>query len=78
MESSRVIFNLDENYRHEQYSVMISDGVATVIAGDEAGCFYAVETLRQLLSLDFKQEIVSCENCYLTDQPKFGYRGLPD
>lgn len=76
MESSRVIFNLDENYRHEQYSVMISDGVATVIAGDEAGCFYAVETLRQLLSLDFKQEIVSCENCYLTDQPKFGYRGL--
>lgn len=76
LEQSRIIFNLDETYPVEQYSVMISDGVATVIAGNEVGCFYAVETLRQLLNLDYPQQTASCENCYIYDAPKFAYRGL--
>lgn len=76
MEGATVIFSHNDSYVKEQYSVMISDGVATASCGDDKGCFYAVETLRQLLSLDFAQETVSCENCYIEDQPKVGYRGL--
>ena len=76
MEGATVIFSHNDSYVKEQYSVMISDGVATASCGDDRGCFYAVETLRQLLSLDFAQETVSCENCYIEDMPKAGYRGL--
>ncbi len=76
MENATVIFSHNETYGNSRYSVMISDGVATASCGDATGCFYAVETLRQLLSLDFPQETVSCENCYIEDQPKVGYRGL--
>lgn len=71
-----LVFSFDDKHLPSQYSVMISDGVATVTCSDSTACFYAVETLRQLLSLDFVQESVSCENCYIEDMPKFAYRGL--
>lgn len=73
---AQVIFKTNENCQSEEYYLMISEGVSTVSASTEAGCFYAVETLRQLLRLDETQEFPTCKNCYVQDAPKFGYRGL--
>ncbi len=73
---AQVIFKLNESCRSEEYFLMISEGLSTVSASTEAGCFYAVETLRQLFRLDETQECPTCKNCYVQDAPKFGYRGL--
>ena len=71
-----IIFN-QKPCENSQYIVMISEGVATVTAGDESGYFYAVETLRQLFDLDEKHNgQCQCNNCYILDKPKFDYRSL--
>ena len=76
IEEAQIIFNHGESCAEEGYVVMISQGVATVTASSEIGCFYAVETLRQIFNLHLKQESVTCANCYVEDSPKFAYRGL--
>lgn len=73
---AQVIFTHNENCVDEEYYLMISNGVSTISSATEAGCFYAVETLRQLLHLDEKQANPTCKNCYVQDNPKFAYRGL--
>lgn len=74
--SAQIIFTINENCRDEEYFLMISEGVATVSAKDVFGCFYAVETLRQLFELDEPHENATYDNCYIEDYPKFSYRGL--
>ena len=76
IEEAQIIFNHIEECPAEGYVVMISQGVATVSAATEIGCFYAVETLRQIFSLDTAQSNITCANCYIEDAPKFAYRGL--
>lgn len=73
---AHVIFTYNEKCRSEEYYLMIAEGLATVSASDEKGCFYAVETLRQLFAADFPHETLCCNNCYIQDSPKFSYRGL--
>ena len=76
IEDAQIIFDRNDKYLPEQYFLMISNGVATITCNDDAGCFYAVETLCQLLDLDVPQEIPACENCYIEDAPLFSHRGL--
>ena len=76
IEDAQIIFNHVDDCHKEGYVVMISQGVATVSASTEVGCFYAVETLRQIFKLDTVQTGISCANCYVEDAPKFAYRGL--
>ena len=73
---AHVIFSLLDSIAEEGYVLMISNGVLTVSAANSAGCFYAVETLRQIFRLDTPQETLTCNNCYVEDAPKFPYRGL--
>lgn len=73
---AQIIFTYNEKCAREESILMISEGLATLSASCETGCFYAVETLRQLLRLDEPQENPTCNNCYITDKPKFAYRGL--
>ena len=76
IEEAQIIFNRDEQCPTEGYTVMISQGLATVTASTEIGCFYAVESLYQLFNLHLKQQSITCANCYVKDAPKFAYRGL--
>lgn len=76
IEEAQILFVRDEQYDSEAYTLMISEGVATVTCATNAGCFYAMETLRQILHLDSMQEEISCANCYVEDNPKFNHRGL--
>lgn len=71
-----IIFAKDDALPHEGYVIMISRGVATVTASDAAGCFYAVQSLRQVFNLDVKQSVISCADGYVEDSPRFEYRGF--
>lgn len=76
MSLAQVLFTYTDQCDSEEYFVMISDGLVTVSAYDEKGCFYAVETLRQLFRLDTTQQTATYNDCYIYDAPKFVYRGL--
>lgn len=76
IEEARIIFAKDAGLSAEGYVIMISQGVVTITAADEGGCFYAVESLRQMFDLDVKQEFISCSDCYVEDSPRFAYRGI--
>ena len=77
IDRAKIIFNSDDNIPREGYHIMLSQGdLATVTASDVSGCYYAVETLRQMFNLDAEQERVTCANCYVEDAPKYAYRGL--
>ena len=76
IEEAQIIFSCDSESEQEAYVIMIAQGVATVTCSSVVGCFYAVETLRQIFNLNVKQEQISCANCYVKDSPRFAYRGL--
>ncbi len=76
IEEAHIIFNFGEQFDKEEYVIMIAQGVATVTSSTNEGCFYAVESLRQIFNLDIPQTTVQCANCYVEDRPKYGYRGL--
>lgn len=74
--SAKIIFSYDEQTPVEGYFIMLSQGVATIKCGNAVGCFYAVETLRQLFNFDIDQQRISCGYCYIEDAPKYSHRGL--
>ncbi|MCH5153086.1 MAG: beta-N-acetylhexosaminidase [Clostridiales bacterium] len=76
IEEAQIIFANSDKTDPEGYILMISQGVVTVNASTVEGCFYAVETLRQVFNLDTKQEEITCANCYIEDKPRFYHRGL--
>jgi len=76
IDSAKIIFSKFDKISEESYFVMLSQGVATIKCGGVAGCFYAVETLRQLFYLDRYSDVISCGDCYIEDTPKYPYRGL--
>ena len=76
IEDAQIIFAVSDKTDIEGYTLMISQGVATVNAASPQGCFYAVETLKQVFNLDTKQEEITCANCYIEDKPRFSHRGL--
>lgn len=73
---AKIIFSYDNNTPKEGYFVMLSQGVATVKCGDDEGCFYAIETLRQIFSLNDDADGIVCANCYIEDAPRYVHRGL--
>ena len=58
----------------EGYNLKISADKINIDAG-EAGQFYALQTLMQLLPVDFKGE-AKIPAVNITDAPRFGYRGM--
>ncbi len=76
MQCAKIILSVDCDLQENAYVLMINQGDLAIGAGGEEGCFYALQTLRQLLDLDGHHEVLSCANCYVEDQPKFAYRGL--
>ena len=76
----KVILEIDENFlntKPEAYFLKINPDNITILASKEAGLFYGIQSLFQLLpkniSADEKIKIPSCE---ITDYPRFSWRGL--
>lgn len=73
----------EDGVRSEGYKLKIQNGSATVKFADEAGAFYAVQTLRQLLPNSVegakgegRGAKLTLPNLTITDYPRFGWRGM--
>ena len=58
------------------YKINISQTCLTISASDKMGCFYAMQSLCQLLDLFVPHQTISTMSYYVEDYPKFAYRGL--
>lgn len=58
----------------EGYKLTVSESLIEII-GSEAGLFYGLQTLIQMLPVDFK-ESATIPACEIEDSPRFQYRGL--
>ena len=59
----------------ESYRLEAADGHILIEAGDPAGAFYGLQSLRQLLSADEAGRLRSSA-VRIEDTPRFGYRGM--
>lgn len=71
--SGTVSFLLDPEVDDESYHVTITSQAITVTGG-EAGLFYGLQTLKQLISPD-DSEGIRVPSAEIQDAPRFGYRG---
>lgn len=78
----KVKYITDESIAPEGYILDITEKKITVTASDDAGRFYAMETIKQLLPAEVygpegfagKQWSLPC--CRIVDEPKFAWRGM--
>lgn len=72
----------DSTLKSESYTIEITPELISLSAGDAAGAFYGVQTLRQLLPAQleqaglFKEPVFSIPAVRITDSPKFQHRGM--
>ena len=82
VDSPKIQFILDETIENEEgYILDIQKDLITINAKEDAGAFYAVQTLRQLLPEGFEgddQNMVktSIRSQRIEDAPRFKYRGM--
>lgn len=70
-EAPNVLFKTDQTLPPEGYRLTI-DETATIFFATDAGAFYGLQTLKQIL-FQCGNELPKCE---IEDAPAFGYRGL--
>lgn len=77
-----ITFVHDENVKNEEgYILDIKEDKIAIIAREDVGAFYAIQTLRQILPVGFEstsermtQTSIRCQR--IEDEPRFKYRGL--
>lgn len=67
-------FQTNTNSEKNAYSIKVKDGLITVNFTSEASCFYAINSLLQLIYQ--KEGKYYIKNCEISDAPKFEWRGL--
>ena len=80
---NQLILEIDEKagVGKEAYTLVIDDNI-TIIASEEPGLFYGVQSLLQLMPPEVygeqatKMPLFKLPKLTITDQPRFGYRGL--
>ncbi len=77
-----IIIKKDTSLLPEAYTLSVSKSTVIVKSKDASGAFYAVQTLRQLLTASLENKNVLQENefmipqVYIEDAPAFKYRGM--
>lgn len=69
--ASRLVVGVDPDGPADNYQVQVKTGEIRVRGGGPAGCFYGLQTLRQLAG---SGAFIPC--CEIIDQPDFSVRGL--
>ncbi|MFA7274064.1 MAG: beta-N-acetylhexosaminidase [Crocinitomicaceae bacterium] len=72
-EGGQLIFNRLFNVPKDAYSIDIK-GKITISYSSEASCFYALQSLKQLIQKDDIGTFLP--NCFISDNPKFEWRGM--
>jgi hexosaminidase len=62
--------------QREGYHLVVSANRITLTGHDEAGVFYGLQTLSQLLGPGGRAAEVRLPGCEITDYPRFAYRGM--
>lgn len=80
-EGNDIQFKLDQNLGSEAYHLTVSKEGITIKASTDQGAFYAVQTLRQLMSVSiengtFSEDEINIQAVTIKDQPQFKYRGM--
>lgn len=78
---SQIVFVQDSQLATEGYKLEIDKNQIRITAATDAGAFYAVQSLRQLMpesieSGDFKEDRINIRQMHIQDEPKFAYRGM--
>ena len=73
IDRSSYTFKLDSSLPKEGYQLTITPSGISVIAADEAGRFYAEQTLRQIATAD--KETLKLVCLEISDAPHYGWRG---
>lgn len=64
---------------HEAYNLEVTSNGVTISAGDEAGVFYGIQSLKSLMpaaSWKGVQQRIALQNVSVSDTPRFAYRGF--
>lgn len=73
MGREKIILKIDDSIKEDEgYTLKVSQDTAVICGKDEAGVFYGVQSLKQLL---FQGELTLPE-IYIEDSPRFSYRGF--
>lgn len=81
-EDARVRMHTDESLAPEAYTLRVTPRHIEILASDNAGFFYALQTLRQMLPAAIEYEHLQTQAKWavpcgeITDAPRFSYRGL--
>jgi len=73
------IFDDKKDIRPEGYKLKVNSGNISIVSGDDAGLFYGVQTLIQMLPdslLLSKMKKVEIPGWIINDAPRFHYRGM--
>lgn len=63
---------VDKNLKSEEYTLSICENSVEIVGGDEAGCFYGIATLKQIIEA-YGRELPCLE---IKDFPDMAYRGF--
>ena len=66
-------FVFDELIADQGYKLSVSSGGVEILASSRKGCFYAIQTLKQLNGMGKQLRFPNVE---IVDEPRFEYRGL--
>lgn len=73
-ESPQITFRHSKKMAPESYRLEVRKDGVRITSADDAGAFYAQQTLAQMISEDNGVKEVQC--CVVNDCPRFSYRGL--
>lgn len=69
-----LVIKKDPSLRAEEYTLDVEQNGITIKAGDTAGAYYALQSLRQISRYELGQREIPC--CRIEDRPYFSWRGL--
>lgn len=78
-ENDGIAFIEDDSMKDEAYNLKITPNGIMIRAKDAKGCFYAMQTLRQMLPSGYEDASAvrySVPAAEIYDEPRFGYRGF--
>lgn len=73
-ESPQITFRHSKKMAPESYRLEVRKDGVRITSADDAGAFYAQQTLAQMISEDNGVKEIQC--CIVNDCPRFAYRGL--
>ena len=72
-QNGKLVFKENKDLPEEAYILTVTSNQITAEASSAAGCFYAIQTFRQLMKLTGSGSY-TIANCMINDQPAFSWR----